>query len=77
MIARGVYRLVKSPDWHGREELLRQIGPGMVGLVLSFLAGLLALRLLSAALERGRWKYFGYYCLAASLVIFGAAYAGM
>jgi undecaprenyl-diphosphatase len=77
VIARGVYRLVKSPDWHGREELLRQIGPGMVGLVLSFLAGLLALRLLSAALERGRWKYFGYYCLAASLVIFGAAYAGM
>jgi undecaprenyl-diphosphatase len=77
VIARGVYKLVKEEGWQGREELLRLAGPGLVGLVLSFLAGLVALRLLSAALERGRWKYFGYYCLAASLVLFAAAYAGL
>jgi undecaprenyl-diphosphatase len=46
--------------------------PGMVGMVFSFAAGLLALRFLSAVLERGRWKYFGYYCLAAAAVVCGA-----
>jgi undecaprenyl-diphosphatase len=46
--------------------------PGLIGMIFSFAAGLVALRFLSAVLERGRWKYFGYYCLAAALVIFGA-----
>jgi len=27
------------------------------------------LRLLSAMLEQGRWKVFGYYCLAAAAVV--------
>jgi undecaprenyl-diphosphatase len=54
-----------------------QIVPGLVGMVFSFLAGLVALRLLSAVLERGRWGYFGYYCLAASAVVFFAAYRGL
>jgi ABC-type antimicrobial peptide transport system permease subunit len=30
------------------------------------LVGLLALAGLSAVLERGRWQYFGYYCVLAS-----------
>ena len=46
--------------------------PALVGMVLSFAAGLLALRFLSAVLERGRFRYFGIYCLAAAVVIFGA-----
>jgi undecaprenyl-diphosphatase len=50
--------------------------PGLVGMVFSFAAGLAALKFLSAALELGRWKYFGYYCIAASLVIVAAALAG-
>lgn len=54
-------------------ELLR---PGLVGMVFSFLAGLVALRFLSAVLENGRWKYFGYYCLAASGGVFAVALAG-
>ena len=41
-------------------------------MLFGFLAGLRALRFLSAVLERGRWKYFGYYCLAAAVVVFGA-----
>jgi undecaprenyl-diphosphatase len=38
-------------------------------MVLSFGAGLLALRWLSSWLERGRWKYFGWYCLAAAAAV--------
>ena len=40
------------------------IGPGLVGMGFSFLAGLLALRWLSRWLEQGRWYRFGIYCLA-------------
>jgi len=43
---------------------------GVFGMGLSFLAGLLALRWLSAWLERGKWRFFGYYCLLASVVVF-------
>jgi undecaprenyl-diphosphatase len=43
--------------------------PGLVGMVFSFAAGLAALRFLSAVLEKGRWKFFGYYCLAAAAAI--------
>ncbi|MFZ4877602.1 undecaprenyl-diphosphate phosphatase [Janthinobacterium sp. Mn2066] len=45
------------------------IAPSLIGMVLSFLAGLLALRWLSSWLEQGRWHFFGAYCLAASLVV--------
>jgi undecaprenyl-diphosphatase len=37
--------------------------------VSSFIAGLLALRWLSSWLERGRWHFFGFYCLAASAAV--------
>jgi undecaprenyl-diphosphatase len=50
--------------------------PGMVGMVCSFVAGLLALRLLSSWLESGRWHYFGFYCVVFALVVFGFAHAG-
>jgi undecaprenyl-diphosphatase len=43
--------------------------PGLVGMVFSFLAGLLALKWLSRWLEAGRWMYFGCYCLLASAAI--------
>ncbi len=44
--------------------------PSLLGAFFSFLAGLLALKWLSSWLERGRWYYFGIYCLAASAVVF-------
>jgi undecaprenyl-diphosphatase len=47
-----------------------------VGLVLSFAAGYVALKLLSAALEHGGWKYFGFYCLAAAAVVLAFAAGG-
>jgi undecaprenyl-diphosphatase len=46
------------------------IGASLLGMVFSFLAGLLALKWLSSWLEEGRWHWFGIYCLAASGVVF-------
>ncbi len=43
--------------------------PGLIGMACSFLAGLLALKWLSRWLERGRWHWFGIYCLAAAAVV--------
>jgi undecaprenyl-diphosphatase len=53
----------------GAGALLHSVGPGLLGMVLSFLTGLFALRWLSRWLEQGRWYLFGVYCLAAALVV--------
>jgi undecaprenyl-diphosphatase len=42
----------------------------LLGMVFSFLAGLLALKWLSRWLETGRWYIFGIYCLVASGAVF-------
>ncbi len=55
--------LAAGTRWH-------VFGLSLVGLVLSFFAGLLALRWLSRWLEHGRWHFFGIYCLAASAGVF-------
>jgi len=44
--------------------------PSLVGMVFSFLAGLLALRWLSRWLEQDRWHFFGGYCLVAALTVY-------
>ncbi len=44
--------------------------PGVLGMGGSFLAGLVALWWLSSWLEQGRWRYFGYYCIVFSAVVF-------
>jgi undecaprenyl-diphosphatase len=64
----SVYKLLKAQEL-SRSTLTDILVPGLVGMVFSFAAGLLALRFLSAVLERGRWKYFGFYCLAMAVVI--------
>jgi undecaprenyl-diphosphatase len=46
------------------------IGVSLLGMVFSFLAGLLALKWLNSWLEGGRWHWFGIYCIAASGVVF-------
>lgn len=51
--------------------------PGLLGMVFAFGAGLLALRWLSAWLEKGRWNYFGMYCLGFAAVVFGTWAAGL
>ncbi|MBI3799905.1 MAG: undecaprenyl-diphosphate phosphatase [Deltaproteobacteria bacterium] len=64
--------------WHSQAEAAAggmapgqglSVVPGVIGMALSFGAGLVALYWLSAVLERGRWRYFGYYCLLASAVV--------
>jgi undecaprenyl-diphosphatase len=69
VIARETLRLVKAARATGSAP---SFGPGLLGLVLSFGAGLLALRWLSDWLERGRWRWFGWYCLAAAAVVLAA-----
>jgi undecaprenyl-diphosphatase len=56
--------------------LLHMLQPGLLGMVCSFVAGLLALVWLSRWLETGRWHYFGYYCVGAAAVIFVLAVKG-
>jgi undecaprenyl-diphosphatase len=65
-------RLLKAAALHGAggAGLAALTLPGLVGMVGSFLAGLVALRWLSAWLERGRWRFFGYYCLFFAAAVF-------
>jgi undecaprenyl-diphosphatase len=58
--------LVKGHSFSGQGSVLHLFLPGLVGMILSFAAGLLALKWLSRWLEAGRWKYFGCYCLVAA-----------
>lgn len=69
VIVRGLYKLLKDRALQSSGQVLELLQPGLVGMVFSFLAGLLALKLLSAVLEKGRWRYFGYYCILAALLI--------
>jgi undecaprenyl-diphosphatase len=72
VIAKEGLRLYKAEAAGGALDThaLTQLAvPGLVGMVLSFAAGLLALRWLSSWLEEGRWHFFGAYCLLASLVV--------
>ncbi len=41
--------------------------PSLVGMAFSFVAGLVALKLLSRLLEKGQWWVFGVYCLVAAV----------
>ena len=66
VIAKEVLRLLKAHALDGHGSVLQLFAPSLVGMVFSFLAGLLALKWLSRWLEGGRWKFFGYYCLVAA-----------
>ncbi len=66
VVAREALRLVKAHALSGHNSVAHLFVPGLVGMVLSFAAGLLALKWLSRWLEGGRWKFFGFYCLIAA-----------
>jgi undecaprenyl-diphosphatase len=51
--------------------------PSLLGMAMSFVAGLLALKWLSAWLEEGRWYLFGIYCICISMVVFVLSWSGM
>lgn len=69
VVALELHRLLKAlgPSNISHWELGQQLLPGMLGMIFSFTSGLLALRWLSNWLEHGRWKFFGFYCLVASI----------
>jgi undecaprenyl-diphosphatase len=64
-IAQETHRLLKAHAL-SRESALHLLTPGLIGMIFSFAAGLLALKWLSRWLEGGRWKFFGFYCLIAA-----------
>jgi undecaprenyl-diphosphatase len=71
VIAKEAMRLLKAHALNGSGSVLHLFLPGLVGMIFSFIAGLLALKWLSRWLEAGRWKFFGLYCLlAAGMVLF-------
>jgi undecaprenyl-diphosphatase len=71
VLVREIHRLIQARAalGVGQEGVVHLLLPGLLGMVVSFLAGLLALKWLSSWLTRGRWKYFGIYCLAFSGVV--------
>jgi undecaprenyl-diphosphatase len=76
-IAREFWRLIKAhPEVTKADHLVPLALPGIIGMVASFVAGLLALRLLSRWLETGRWKLFGVYCIVFAVFVFALAAFG-
>lgn len=74
VIARESMRLIKASHEAAASgttlDLHNTVAIALIGMVLSFFAGLAALRWLSSWLEEGRWYLFGIYCLVASGGVF-------
>jgi undecaprenyl-diphosphatase len=76
-IAKELLRLLKAhTEAASPHHLLHLMGPSLFGMAGAFVAGLLALRLLSSWLEKGHWAWFGYYCIAFSGFVFFLASRG-
>jgi undecaprenyl-diphosphatase len=78
VIWREVQRLLQAhalsrPEGTGLAALFY---PSLVGMVLSFVSGFLALKWLSRWLEQGLWQLFGCYCLLFAGVVFSLYKAG-
>jgi undecaprenyl-diphosphatase len=74
VIVKEAYRLLKANEAATHAGSLLQIAwPSLLGMGLSFLAALAALRWLSRWLERSQWHWFGYYCLLAAVAVFAMA----
>ncbi|MBF7686692.1 undecaprenyl-diphosphate phosphatase [Acinetobacter rathckeae] len=71
IIVKELLRLMHSPL--ATQGIQHIILPSLLGMVLSFIAGMLALKWLSSWLEHGKWHIFGLYCIGFSIVIFTLA----
>jgi undecaprenyl-diphosphatase len=77
-IAKELYRLMKARTIEGQPlHLGPLLAPGLIGMVASFVAGLIALRLLTRWLAAGKWQYFGAYCLVAAALVAVLAQRGL
>jgi undecaprenyl-diphosphatase len=69
-LGREVLRLLHAAkDPAAAVDLHSAFVGSLLGMVLSFVAGLAALKWLSSWLESGKWYLFGIYCLVASGVV--------
>ncbi len=79
VIVREILRLMKAHHASSLNvtSMAGLFYPSLLGMALSFVSGILALRWLSNWLERGRWHMFGIYCLCASVIVFLLHSAGL
>ncbi|HKN19538.1 MAG TPA: undecaprenyl-diphosphate phosphatase [Dissulfurispiraceae bacterium] len=72
VVVREVLRLLKAHHASSLNaaSMAALFYPSLLGMALSFVSGILALRWLSNWLERGRWHLFGIYCICASVMVF-------
>jgi undecaprenyl-diphosphatase len=68
-IARESLRLAQAQRGSLGPEMISSVRSSLIGAVVAFLAGLVALKWLSRWLEQGRWYWFGVYCLIAAAVV--------
>ena len=75
VIARESYRLLtaQAGSMVVGGSVFDLLLPSLVGMALSFAAGLVALRWLSRWLTGGRWHFFGYYCFVAAVLVLVAS----
>lgn len=72
VVAREAMRLI-----HERSSLsFHDFTPSLLGMLFSFIAGLVALKVLSKVLTNGAWWIFGVYCLMAAGVVYYMAANG-
>ncbi len=69
VVIREVLRLRTHGDSLAAGAMHSIVGLDVLGGVLAFGAGLLALKWISVWLERGRWYYFGGYCMVAAVAV--------
>ena len=69
VVARELMRLLRATHASGTADLASVALMSLLGAVVAFLAGLLALKWLSRWLEGGRWYLFGLYCLIAAAAV--------
>lgn len=68
-VGREAMRLMQAERASGTAGFASAALPSVLGAVLAFLAGLIALQWLSKWLETGRWYLFGIYCLVAACAV--------
>ncbi|HEY4443893.1 MAG TPA: undecaprenyl-diphosphate phosphatase, partial [Steroidobacteraceae bacterium] len=70
VVIREVMRLMQAEHANGGGAALGSVALlSLLGALVAFVAGLLALKWLSRWLETGRWYLFGIYCLAAAAAV--------
>jgi undecaprenyl-diphosphatase len=76
VVVREALRLAHAVRAGEGTDLASVVWISVLGAIVAFLAGLLALRWLSRWLEAGRWHLFGIYCLIAAAAVMFLHHAG-